>query len=325
MKKELIKKIRKLKKDNPHHCMRKKETLSEKMILSLPRRIRGGVFRMIKKIRVFIGGLKSKKRLLKDFYRIMREFPYFNMTPIELHLFSNSVFRSTGHYDWTYKEWRMKRINKVLDIFGVDYFVDKKILVLGDGLGHIGAFFADIGAKVLSVEGKRQNVNIAKLKYRNLKNFKIIEFDLRNDFTHLGKFDLIINFGLIEVMDEEGIQNLLECCVKMSNKVLVDTIVLDSLDSEEKFEIERGKESDSGLPSRSERSSTTTLLPQSCIESFFEEKGFETRRFFDSDLNSTDIRYYDWNHGIKIKKKDSLRRFWLFERKLKKKNDRNKS
>ena len=263
---------------------------------------------MIRKTRIFICGLKLKKKLLKDFYRTLREFPYFNMTPIELHLFSNSVFRSTGHYDWTYKEWRMKRINKMLDIFGVDYFVGKKILVLGDGLGHIGAFFADIGAEVLSVEGKRQNVNIAKLKYRGLENFNIIDFDLRNDFTHLGRFDLIINFGLIEVMDKEGIQNLLKCCVKMSNKILVDTIVLDSLDLREGFEIERGKETDGSLDN------VTILISPSFIERFFEENDFKIKRFFDSDLNSVGIRYYDWNHGTKIKKKDSLRRFWLFEK-----------
>ena len=255
-------------------------------------------------IRRFFKLLKLRKRYLTDFYRTMREFYFFNMTPAKQHIFNNNVFRHEGHYNWAYKEWTMRRINKVLDIFGVDWFSGKKLLVLGDGIGNIGAFFADIDAKVLSLEAQRENVNIAKLKYKNLKNFEIVQFDLRKDFTQFGNFDLIINFGLIEVMDE--IDNLLQCCMKMSDKILVETIVIDSL-LDKKIKVSMGKKIDHGL------SEFGTWCSPSCIEKYFETNGFNTRRFFDKDLNLSD-RYYDWEHGIKIKKEEELRRFWLFEK-----------
>ncbi len=76
-------------------------------------------------IRRFFKLLKLRKRYLTDFYRTMREFYFFNMTPSNQHLFSNHVFRHEGHYNWAYKEWTMRRINKVLDISELIGFLER--------------------------------------------------------------------------------------------------------------------------------------------------------------------------------------------------------
>ena len=38
---------------------------------------------------------------------------------------------------------------------------------------------AELGAVVLSLEGRRENVNTAKLAYRNLPGLTVMEFDIR--------------------------------------------------------------------------------------------------------------------------------------------------
>ena len=59
-------------------------------------------------------------------------------------------------------------------MYGIDYFKNKNVLELGGGHGEIGAFFAELGANVLCLDGREQNVNFANLKHRKLNNFKCI-------------------------------------------------------------------------------------------------------------------------------------------------------
>jgi 2-polyprenyl-3-methyl-5-hydroxy-6-metoxy-1,4-benzoquinol methylase len=67
--------------------------------------------------------------------------------------------------------------------YGVDFFKGKKVLELGCGHGDIGAFFADLGADVLCLGGRIQNINFAKLKHRKVANLKFVQFNLENDFS----------------------------------------------------------------------------------------------------------------------------------------------
>jgi len=237
------------------------------------------------------------------------EFNEQNMTSIEKFIFNNYLYNVGGHFSHSYKEWTTRRLTKVLNIYGVDYFRNKKILILGDGIGYIGSFFAEIGAKVLSLEGRRGNVNLAKLKYNKLKNFKIKEFNLLNDFTHFGKFDLIINFGLIEVI--EDVEHLLKCCCKMSDDILVETIVCDSIDKNDKFFTIRpvNKSNDFGLTEKG------SFVSPFLIEDYFKKNGYNIVRYFDKDLN-TDTHIYDWKHkNDKSGDKDvNKRRFWRFKK-----------
>jgi SAM-dependent methyltransferase len=248
--------------------------------------------------------IKKLKEMLLRLYTTLYDYPTFKMSAIDKHIFHNFVYRyQEGHYSENYKEWTMKRINKILEIIDIKWFKGKRVLILGDGIGNFSPFFAELGCDVTVLEGWRDNYNIFVLRNSHLKNLDIHFFDLRNDFTKFGKFDLIINFGLIEAMDE--IKNLLECCCKMSDNVLVETLVSDSLDKNFCNLVQRGVGCDTGLNARG-------LHPSPFyIEDFFISRGFEMVRCFTKDLNWGTVRY-DWEHKNDKTTSEDLRRFWFF-------------
>jgi SAM-dependent methyltransferase len=225
--------------------------------------------------------------------------------PVDKFILLNLLFNYRSHFSPHYVDWRMRRINKVLEIYGLD-FKDKKILELGGGLGDIGAFFAELGATVVSAEGRVANRNFANLRYRDIPTFKSVPCNLEEDFTDLGRFDLIINFGLLEVVKD--VRHVLECCTKMSDKVVLETLVCDSLDPNHVVFREldtAGRDNPlSGISSQ-----PSPLL----IENFFTERGFKVDRYFTADLNTYKHRY-DWEHANNGYVDDSIRRFWNFTR-----------
>lgn len=249
--------------------------------------------------------LKTLKSQYRELRKLLIESPTAGMSTIDEHLFYIRAYNYHGHFHPHYKEWTMRRINKILELFGIDWFKGKKVLVLGDGVGYIGSFFAEMGAEVLSLEGRRTNVNIAKLRYRNLKNFKITEFNLDNDFTKFGKFDLIINMGLIEVMHDST--NLLKCCCEMSNNVIVETMVVDSNDINYFHKIARDVNMcDSELKD-------AAMTPTSIwIETFFKRKGFIGERIT-KDLDCIQ-HTYTWKEKNDKSFIEGRRRFWLFKK-----------
>jgi len=263
----------------------------------------------MKNIIKVISGLKTSRELEEIKY--FSKFNYKN--PIDNYINESYVLlkKDGGHFNLNYREWRIKRIRKILNIFGIEW-KGKRILELGSGLGDIGGFFAELGAEVLSIDGKIDNVNFANLKYRHLKEFKSVCYNLENDFSHFGKFDLIINFGLIEMMGK--LDNLLECCSKMSNNILIETEICDSSEQKRIF-IERDKEcSDSSINGIGIRPSSKI------IQDFFKEKKFKMKKYFDEDLN-TETHNYTWEVKDSGKSKDNMRRFWLFY-KEKKENEK---
>lgn len=238
---------------------------------------------------------------LKHLYRNELIKNQVNINQIDKHILNNFLYNHTGHFHPHYNEWNMRRINKVLELFDLDFFKDKKILVLGDGFGFIGGFFAEIGADVISLEGKQFNVNMANLINKD-KTYKSVLFNLENDFTNFGKFDMIINWGLIDVIS--NYENLLKCSSKMSDLILIETIVNPNNDNE--FLTRDINISDSGLSSKNK-------IPSSdFIENFMKEKGFIFKRYDDENLNSIQfIHNYTWK---KDKIKEGQRRFWVFRK-----------
>jgi len=245
--------------------------------------------------------IKNNLRRIRLKYKLDFENMESDLSPIDKHIVRCKTYIKEGHFANSYKEWSMRKINKILSIYDIKYFKDKKILVLGDGIGNMGSFFADIGANVLALEGRKLNVNLAKLEFRNLANFEIKEFDLREDFTKFGKFDIIINFSLIEVMDE--IYNLLDCCCKMSNNIFIETLVIDSFDNityKKNWDYER---SDIGL------NIYGTFPSPLYIKDFFKKRGYSVVKYRDSELNLLHNACYDWKAKGNGRMGD-LRAFW---------------
>lgn len=223
--------------------------------------------------------------------------------PLDWFVVSNYHFMYQGHFHTHYDEWRMRRIRKVLELYGGD-FSGKRILEIGGGIGDIGAFFARLGATVCSLEGRVVNRQLAAIKFRAIPGFQSVACDVEEDFSHLGRFDLIINFGLIEVVKD--IDNVMECCCRMSDHVFLETMVCDSTDPDKIVYVDMDPDGvDHPMYGKSARPSPFY------IERFFEKKGFAIQRAFHADLN-THYHAYDWEHRNSAEINNRNRRFWYF-------------
>lgn len=155
-------------------------------------------------------------------------------------------------------------------------------------MGHVGGFFAALGADVTSLEGRINNINFANLCYGSKYRFKSIYCDLEKDFSDLGRFDFIINFGLLEVI--KNIDLVLSCCVKMSDDIFLETIVCDSLEAKvmqvtyDPSDIDQDAHDPSGIDNP--MYGTSSYPSPLYIENFFKEKNFIGIPYFHADLNT---------------------------------------
>jgi SAM-dependent methyltransferase len=244
-----------------------------------------------------------------------RAFAVGSSSPINEFIYWHFKYQANeAHFHSHYIEWRFKRLKKLLEIFPPEYFPGKKVLELGSGTGFIGAFLADLGADVLALEGRACNRNFAKLQFRHLPKFKPVLFDLDTDFTHFGRFDLIVNFGFLEVVQE--VDKILNYCAKMTDNILLETLVCDSEDPD--------KIISANIPTESiDNPINNEFLPHPSpfyIESFFKNHDWKTHRHFSSDLN-TPYHLYDWEHQnsdkiVNDQTAQRLRRFWHFSKNI---------
>jgi SAM-dependent methyltransferase len=247
--------------------------------------------------------------LTKAVKRIDMQLQNIAASPIDRHIALGSFYNQEGLFRERYDEWRIKRINKILELYGIDYFKGRTILELGSGLGDIGAFFAELGATTLCLDGRIQNVNFANLKHRKIPNFKCQHFNLEHDFSEFGKFDLILNFGLLYHL--KNVDSHLACCFKMSDDMLLETVVCDSTDpykicfcDEDKSINEESLEGTGSRPS------------PFYVERIAGEHSFEVLRYFTDDLNIDNLYSYSWKHDTGEHPGDNyrLRRFWRLKK-----------
>ena len=243
------------------------------------------------------------------------------LSPIDKHLFHSGLINQGGLFHSSYENWRVRRCTKILEIYGVDYFKNRKVLELGAGHGDIGAFFAELGADVLCLDGRIQNVNIARLKHRKVPNVKFEQFNLERDFSPFGRYDLIINFGLVYHL--RNVDSHLKCCFSVADDMVLETVVCNSVDPRKIFYCgERREVEDEALEGTGSRPSPFY------VERIAQENNFEVIRYFTSDLNSgqeTPNAYqfrYDWKHKndesfnvhFRGGEPHDLRRFWRFKK-----------
>ena len=146
---------------------------------------------------------------------------------------------------------------------------------------------------------------LAELRNRNIKNYKCRHFNLENDFSEFGNFDLIINFGLIYHL--KNVEKNLNCCAKMSDEILLESNVCDSNDPSKIIYVNHPdgiSQSVGGVGSR---------CSPSYIERIFENNNFNVIRCWSKDLNSEPY-VYDWEHNNDDSLDGKKRLFWNFKR-----------
>jgi SAM-dependent methyltransferase len=234
-----------------------------------------------------------------------------NLSPIEKHIVYSGITNKVGLFHQSYDGWRVKRCNKMLEIYGIDYFKNKKILELGAGHGDIGAFFAELGAQVLCLDGRIQNVNFGRLKHRKIEQIKFEQFNLESDFSLFGRFDLIIDFGLIYHL--KNVEAHLKCCFATADDIIMETVVCDSTDPHKIFFLTERKEID-----EESLEGTGSRPSPFYIERIAKENNFDFTRYFTPDLNYTYQFSYDWEHrnDNRISENFILRRFWRLQKSI---------
>jgi len=211
-----------------------------------------------------------------------------------------------GHY----VGWRTTRINKIIELFGKEFFDGKTLLELGCGYGDIGMFFQSLGAKITLAEGRQEHVDEIKRRH---KNIEVICLDQNKPWDLNRKFDIIIHSGVLYHL--EHWKKDLECVLNHSNLLILESEVANrSSDKFELLHIEQGH--DQAISGQAIRTSAAY------IEKELTKLGATFIRYDDSDLNYTDNskkrkkgyvwHMYDWkvdNNGREWFR--GQRRFWV--------------
>ena len=216
-----------------------------------------------------------------------------------------SALATSQQFTGDYEIWRTKRIHKILECFGFDWR-GKRIVELGCGYGEIGAFFAALGADVTCIDGRARNLVVAKVRYRDLKNITFLHKNLDEDFSDLGRFDLVIHFGLLYHI--KHIERNLANTAGLSDQIVLESEMIDSLDPKkiEVFE-EDTRRHDTGVEGYGFRCSPFY------IKEFFEGKGFSVDIVADWWLNAGE-HIYDWPHHNDGTSKKNMRRFFVISK-----------
>ena len=160
-------------------------------------------------------------------------------------------------------DWQVNRINFILSKYPADFFKGKRILELGAYNGYIGAYFSALGAEVHCVEGRQENVDKIKKDYPNVT---VECADLDTSIWNFGKWDIIINFGLVYHLENFHKEHLINC-INNCDLMFFESVIYDSFKPELYFRNENGD--DQSLTNKGGTPST------SYVENIFKELGTE--------------------------------------------------
>ena len=195
-------------------------------------------------------------------------------------------------------DWQVNRINFILSKYPADFFKGKRILELGAYNGYIGAYFSALGAEVHCVEGRHENVDNIKKDYPNVT---VECADLDTSFWNFGKWDIIINFGLVYHLEKFHKEHLINC-INNCDLMFFESVIYDSFKPELYFRNENGD--DQSLTNKGGTPST------SYVENIFKESGKDYTKYSDLSLNNWEHKYNWPNTGFKVFNQ-FWRRFWI--------------
>jgi 2-polyprenyl-3-methyl-5-hydroxy-6-metoxy-1,4-benzoquinol methylase len=251
-------------------------------------------------IRYFIDRIKSAFEAIERL-KMIEHVVLESLGPVEKFCALATSQQFTGDYEI----WRTKRIHKILECFGLNWR-GKRVIELGCGYGEIGAFFAALGAEVTCVDGRARHLVVAQTRYRDRKNIKFVQRNLDEDFSDLGRFDLVIHFGLLYHIKhtERNLANT----ASLADQIVLESEMIDSLDPQriEVFEEDRSRH-DTGIEGYGFRCSPFY------IKEFFERRGFSVTIVADWWLNAGD-HIYDWPHRNDGSSKKNMRRFFVISK-----------
>jgi 2-polyprenyl-3-methyl-5-hydroxy-6-metoxy-1,4-benzoquinol methylase len=199
-----------------------------------------------------------------------------------------------GHYT----DWTIKRVRRIIQHYGTDFFAGKRILDLGCGYGHVGSLFSHLGATVVYSDARSQYEEEV-LKRDPSATF--ITADLDNEFPFGGTFDLILNVGVLYHLS--NIDTFLQRCCHTTTHMVLETEVCNSNNAHQVlYTTEQGY--DQAFNQTGSRPSPAY------VERILHEQGCETILLTDDSCNSSFHRY-DWVINESNQFDHGLRRLWF--------------
>ena len=71
---------------------------------------------------------------------------------------------------WYYSQWQNSRLQFIMSKYSSEFFERKKILELGACNAFFSAYFKSLGADVLAIEGRLENIHKINEQYPEGKN-----------------------------------------------------------------------------------------------------------------------------------------------------------
>jgi hypothetical protein len=217
-----------------------------------------------------------------------------------------------------FEDWNKKRVDKVISIFGRDWFASKKILELGACHGDIGLNFLKLGSDVTFSDARIENLSEIRNKLKDsFFEPKIVVIDQDKEYNLNESFDLVVHFATLSHL--ENWKNDLSCALRHTNLMLLETSVNPIENSKDDIEL-----CDEFVYEAYNRKNS--LFTQESVEDVLRSLGCKFIRLDSSDLNSnwswsfTNCPFrlvYDWNyvnHKTYDTQKNGVvlyRRFWI--------------
>lgn len=211
-----------------------------------------------------------------------------------MQLCSNDMILSINYQP----QWQHNRVNFIVDLYGKDFFNNKRILELGAFNGVIGNRFSQLGSKVTCVEGREENAKFIKDTFPHLN---VIVDNLDTDVWKFGHWDIVIHFGLfyhLEFYHEMQLNNTVKNC----DVLFFESVIYDSFEDEIRFGWEGGQDQ-----SLSEKAGMPTTK---WVENIFDKNSVKYKLYKDSRLNGEQHRY-DWIEQNSKTYDGYKRRLWV--------------
>jgi len=213
-----------------------------------------------------------------------------------------------------YNDWQKARINKIEQVFGVDYFRDKTVLELACGYGDIGKHFRENrGAKVTFAEGREEHIPFV---LENNPGSEVIHLNQEEPWQLDRNFDVVIHFGITYHLDNWR-QDFESAINHASDAMIFESEIADSKNPRGEFKFI----DDEGYDQALSESKIATRPSASFIESEITRLGGNFVRYDDADLNAG-IHNYSWQEtgkadtDIEYTRASGvgMRRFWIIRK-----------
>lgn len=219
-------------------------------------------------------------------------------------------------FSGAFNPWRVKRVEKLTNLFGLDWFKGKKILEMGCGHGNIGLYLESLGSVVHFSDAREEALTKVKEKSPDAVVFAI---DQETEWCLENHYDLIIHFGILYNLNywEKDLNRVLQHC---------DCLALESavhkFDNDNEYKITNYTYHEPHGPARG----IGTLTSSYNIEKVARKNNFLVTRHDDKNLNLEGKPHisYNWEpESAKTEPKHGLisswwdnpfckgRRFWV--------------